>query len=90
MTDPRQAAYDRRTRELDMQARQHKCICQVCGSKLVMPYDPVTRSLVLRCGQDKSHVGIVEQKSYYQLWKEGVGVPLEVAQKFQEFETRRK
>ena len=76
------AARAKKDREDILEKLRLTYICGECASPLVLPYDPQTGRVELRCGKDKSHRGAVKQKSLYQLWKEGAALPLEVAQKF--------
>ena len=54
--------------------------CSECGNPLITPYDGEKKEVILCCGTDRNHKGFTKLKGYYQAWREGQAVPIEIAQ----------
>jgi hypothetical protein len=67
-------------RDFERMTKTH--VCAVCGSLLVMPYDPERGGRILVCAADRAHTVFRRVGSLRERWKRGQPVPPDVARHF--------
>jgi len=70
----------KRERRDELQRMTLTHCCSECGNPLITPYDSARKEVILCCGTDRNHKGFIRLKGYYQAWREGQAVPIEIAQ----------
>ena len=76
--------------EFQLNAMVLKFVCEECGSLLITPWNPEYDAVILVCGADRSHRGYTKSKTSYQIWKNGEGVPVYLANTFEKRKRKEK